>query len=55
MPYTYDDIAKMIDHSLLNPTLTEADLVAGCKLAVAFTLEITDPGAEVVSYEFRFF
>ena len=36
MPYTYDDIAKMIDHSLLNPTLTESDLVAGCKLAVAY-------------------
>ncbi len=34
--YTYDDIAKMIDHSLLNPTLTEADLEAGCRLAVAY-------------------
>ncbi|MBC8117281.1 MAG: deoxyribose-phosphate aldolase [Candidatus Saccharimonas sp.] len=36
MPYTYDGMAKMIDHSLLNPTLTEADLDAGCKLAVAY-------------------
>ena len=33
MDYTYTDIAKMIDHSLLNPTMTEADLVAGCQLA----------------------
>ena len=23
----------MIDHSLLNPTLTDADIIAGCKLA----------------------
>ncbi len=27
-------IAKMIDHSLLNPTMTDHDLVEGCKLAV---------------------
>jgi deoxyribose-phosphate aldolase len=30
---TYQEIAKMIDHSLLNPTLTDADIIAGCKLA----------------------
>jgi deoxyribose-phosphate aldolase len=29
-------MAKMIDHSLLNPTLTVADLEAGCRLAVAY-------------------
>jgi deoxyribose-phosphate aldolase len=34
MDYTYADVAKMIDHSLLNPTLTAADLDAGCRLAV---------------------
>jgi len=34
--FTYPDIAKMIDHSLLNPTLTDAELEAGCKLAVAY-------------------
>jgi deoxyribose-phosphate aldolase len=34
--YTYADVAKMIDHSLLNPTLTAADLEAGCALAVAY-------------------
>lgn len=33
---TYQDIAKMIDHSLLNPTLTVDDLDAGCKLAVQY-------------------
>jgi deoxyribose-phosphate aldolase len=36
MDYTYSDIAKMIDHSLLNPTLTAADLEAGCRLALAY-------------------
>jgi deoxyribose-phosphate aldolase len=36
--YTYDDIAKMIDHSLLNPTLTAAELEAGCRLAVAYNV-----------------
>ena len=33
MSYTYADIAKMIDHSLLNPTLTVAELEAGCRRA----------------------
>ncbi|HLQ45105.1 MAG TPA: deoxyribose-phosphate aldolase, partial [Planctomycetaceae bacterium] len=33
MPYTYSDIAKMIDHSLLQPMLTVDELEAGCKLA----------------------
>lgn len=32
----YEEIAKMIDHSLLNPTLTDADIIAGCKLADAY-------------------
>lgn len=36
MNYQYTDIAKMIDHSLLNPTLTNAELEAGCRLAVAY-------------------
>ena len=31
--FTYLDIAKMIDHSLLNPVLTVAELEAGCALA----------------------
>ncbi len=33
MDYTYTDIAKMIDHSLLNPTLTDADLEQGILVA----------------------
>lgn len=33
MNYTYTDIAKMIDHSLLNPTLTVEQLEHGCRLA----------------------
>ena len=33
MELTYDTIAKRIDHSLLGPTLTDADLEAGCLLA----------------------
>ncbi len=30
------ELAKMIDHSLLHPTMTDADLEEGCKLAVAY-------------------
>jgi deoxyribose-phosphate aldolase len=36
MDFTYQDIAKMVDHSLLNPTLTAAELEAGCQLALAY-------------------
>jgi len=36
MDYTYADIAKMIDHSLLNPTLSADDLEAGCQLALDY-------------------
>lgn len=36
MNYTYDQIAGMIDHSLLNPTLTADELDAGCRLAAAY-------------------
>jgi deoxyribose-phosphate aldolase len=34
--YTYCEIAKMIDHSLLNPVLTDADLEAGCGVALEY-------------------
>jgi deoxyribose-phosphate aldolase len=34
--YTYEDIAKMIDHSLLNPALTTEELEAGCAVAVRY-------------------
>jgi len=36
MTYTYADISKMIDHSLLNPTLTVPELEAGCQLAMEY-------------------
>ena len=36
MDYSYADISKMIDHSLLNPTLSVEDLEAGISLALAF-------------------
>lgn len=34
--YTYGDIAKMIDHSLLNPSLTTLELEDGCALALRY-------------------
>lgn len=36
MEYTYSDLAKMIDHSLLSPATTEAELEAGIDLAMAY-------------------
>ncbi|MCA9246976.1 MAG: deoxyribose-phosphate aldolase [Planctomycetales bacterium] len=36
MEYTYEDLAKMIDHSLLIPTMTVDDLEAGIDLALAY-------------------
>ncbi len=36
MNYTYQDVAKMIDHSLLNPSLTAEDLEGGIQLALRY-------------------
>ena len=36
MTYTYEDIAAMVDHSLLQPMLTTEELEAGCALAVRY-------------------
>ena len=36
MDYTYEDVAKMIDHALLSPTLTAGDLDQGIQLAMAY-------------------
>ncbi len=36
LDYTYLDVAKMIDHSLLNPTLTANDLDEGIALALRY-------------------
>jgi deoxyribose-phosphate aldolase len=36
MKYTYAELAKMIDHSLLHPTMTDRDLEDGCALAARY-------------------
>lgn len=36
MKAQYIAVAKMIDHSLLNPTLTAAELEAGCEVALSY-------------------
>ena len=36
MKYTYEELAKMIDHSLLNPAMTDQELEDGCKLAAKY-------------------
>ncbi len=36
MDYTCEQIAKMIDHSLLNPVMTDEQLEAGCRLALTY-------------------
>ena len=33
---TAKDIAKMIDHSLLNPVMTEKDIIEGCEIALKY-------------------
>jgi len=38
MDYTYQEIAKMIDHSLLTPTLTDRELEQGCRLALDYNV-----------------
>lgn len=36
MKYSYTDISRMLDHSLLKPTLTFEDFETGCQMAVAY-------------------
>ena len=36
MPTTYHDLAKMIDHALLSPTLSVADFESGIQLAIDY-------------------
>ncbi|MCX5683744.1 MAG: deoxyribose-phosphate aldolase, partial [Planctomycetota bacterium] len=38
MDYTYEAIAKMIDHSLLNPTIVQDDLEKGCRVALEYNV-----------------
>jgi deoxyribose-phosphate aldolase len=36
MKYRYEELAGMIDHSLLHPTMTDQELEDGCKLAARY-------------------
>ncbi|HGJ64265.1 TPA: deoxyribose-phosphate aldolase [bacterium] len=36
MDYKLSDIAKMIDHSLLHPKMTDNELIEGCKIAIKY-------------------
>lgn len=36
MKYSYEELAGMIDHSLLHPTMTDRDLEEGCRLAAKY-------------------
>jgi deoxyribose-phosphate aldolase len=36
MKYTYEQLAQMIDHSLLHPALTDRELEDGCRLAARY-------------------
>ena len=32
-PLSYNSLAKMIDHSLLHPTMTDVEILKGCEVA----------------------
>jgi len=36
MKYSYEQLAKMIDHSLLHPTMTDQELEDGCRLSAKY-------------------
>jgi deoxyribose-phosphate aldolase len=36
MKYRFEELAKMIDHSLLHPSMTDAEAEAGCRLAAEY-------------------
>lgn len=36
MKYTYEQLAQMIDHSLLHPTMTDRELEDGCRIAAKY-------------------
>lgn len=38
MKYTYQQLAGMIDHSLLHPTMTDAELEEGCRVAKEYAV-----------------
>lgn len=36
MKYTYKELARMIDHPLLHPTMTDPDMDDGCRIAAKY-------------------
>ncbi|MGB9601925.1 MAG: deoxyribose-phosphate aldolase, partial [Limisphaerales bacterium] len=36
--YSYSELAKMIDHSLLHPALTDREIIDGCRLAKKYNV-----------------
>jgi deoxyribose-phosphate aldolase len=38
VPDRYEDVARSIDHALLNPALTDAELEGGCRLAIEYAV-----------------
>jgi deoxyribose-phosphate aldolase len=38
MSFTYAEVAKMIDHALLSPSLTQQELEQGCRMAKAYDI-----------------
>lgn len=36
MKYTYEELAGMIDHSLLHPTMTDTNIEEGCRIAAKY-------------------
>ncbi len=38
MQYTYEELAGMIDHALLAPTLTDGELAQGCQMAARYRI-----------------
>src|SRR6185503_3376259 len=36
MKYSYEELAQMIDHSLLHPTMTDQELEEGCRIAAKY-------------------
>ncbi|HLJ93940.1 MAG TPA: deoxyribose-phosphate aldolase [Gemmataceae bacterium] len=38
LDFTYSEVANMVDHSLLQPVLTDAELEEGCRIARSYTV-----------------
>lgn len=38
LKYSYEELAKMLDHSLLHPTMTDQEMEDGCRLAAKYAV-----------------